>query len=171
MIETNRLILRIMREEDFAGMFKVFTDEKVMKSFNLLSFSLQHMQNWMERNLVHQNKYGYGLYSVFLKFNQELIGDCGLEHGQFEGRKCVEIGYDFQSKYWNKGYATEAAKAIKDHAIKKLNIDIRKICSFIRINNKASQRIAIKIGMQRVKEYETDGINYYLYAFSREYFI
>ena len=171
MIETNRLILRMMREDDFTDIFRIFTDEKVMKSFNLRSFSRQQMQNWMVRNLIHQKKYGYGLYSVLLKFNQALIGDCGLEHTQFEGRACVEIGYDFLSKYWNKGYATEASKAIKNHAIKKLKIDLRILCSFIRKNNTASQHIAEKLGMKKVKEYETHGINYYLYAFSSEYFI
>jgi ribosomal-protein-alanine N-acetyltransferase len=171
MIETNRLILRTMRKEDFADMLRIFTDENVMKSFNLRSFSRQQMQNWMDRNLNHQKKYGYGLFSVFLKSNQALIGDCGLEHTQFEGRACVEIGYDFLSKYWNKGYATEAAKAIKGHAIEKLKINLRILCSFIRKNNRASQCIAEKIGMQRIKEYNTNGVDYYLYAFSRGYFI
>lgn len=171
MIETRRLILRTMKEEDFNNIFRIFIDEKVMKSFNLRSFSRLQMQNWIERNLNHQKKYGYGLYSVILKLNQELIGDCGLEHTQFEGKECVEIGYDFLSRYWSKGYATEAATAIKDYAIKKLKIDIKVICSFIRENNKASQRVAEKIGMQRVKEYENYGVNYYLYAFSKELFI
>ena len=171
MIESRNLILRTMKEEDFNSMLRIFTDENVMKSFNLRSFSRLQMQNWMDRNLNHQKKYGYGLYSVILKLNQELIGDCGLEKTQFEGRECIEIGYDFLSKYWNKGYATEAAKSIKDYAIEKLKIDLRILCSFIRKNNRASQRVAEKIGMQRVKEYNTDGIDYYLYAFSRGYFI
>lgn len=171
MIETKRLILRMMREDDFNDMLRIFTDENVMKSFNLLSFSQQQMQIWMDRNLTHQKKYGYGLYSVFLRFNQELIGDCGLEHTEFEGKPCVEIGYDFLSKYWNQGYATEAVGAVKDYAIEKLKIDPGIMCSFIRINNKASQRVAEKSGMQRVKKYEVQRIKYYLYSFSRENFI
>jgi RimJ/RimL family protein N-acetyltransferase len=171
MIETNRLILRMMREENFADLLRIFTDKKVLKSFNLESFSQQQMQNWMDRNLNHQKKYGYGLYSVFLKSNQELIGDCGLEHTEFEGKPCVEIGYDFLSKYWNQGYATEAAGAIKDYAIEKLQIDSGEMCSFIRIKNKASQRVAEKIGMLKLKEYEKNKIKYYLYLFSSDYFI
>jgi RimJ/RimL family protein N-acetyltransferase len=171
MIETNRLILRLMKENDFDAIMKVFTDKNVMKSFNLQSFSREQMKKWMDRNLDHQNKYGYGLYSVILKSNQELIGDCGLEHTEFEEKPCVEIGYDFLSKYWNQGYATEAAKAVKDHAIEKLNIDPKSLCSFIRKNNKASQRVSEKIGMQKIKEYKTYDVDRYLYAFSKEYFI
>jgi RimJ/RimL family protein N-acetyltransferase len=160
-----------MNEDDIDDMLKIFTDKNVMKSFSLQSFSREQMKKWMNRNFDHQNKYGYGLYSVILKSNQELIGDCGLEHTEFEGKPCVEIGYDFLSKYWNQGYATEAAKAVRDYAIGKLNIDAKVICSFIRKNNKASQHVSEKIGMQKVKEYKANNIKYYLYAFSKEYFV
>ena len=88
-----------MNENDIDDMLKIFTDEKVMKAFDLTSFSREQMKKWVDRNLTHQNKYGYGLFSVILKSNQELIGDCGLEHTSFEEKPCVEIGYDFLSKY------------------------------------------------------------------------
>jgi RimJ/RimL family protein N-acetyltransferase len=160
-----------MNENDIDDMLKIFTDKNVLKSFDLQSFSREQMKKWVDRNLDHQNRYGYGLFSVILKSNQELIGDCGLGHTEFEEKPCVEIGYDFSSKYWNQGYATEAAKAVKDYAIEKLNIDTKVMCSFIRRNNKASHRVSEKIGMQKVKEYKANNIDYYLYAFSKEYFV
>jgi len=170
-IETDRLILRPMNEKDIEGMHRIFTDKNVMKSFDLQSFSREQMKEWVDRNLDHQNKYGYGLFSVIRKSNQELIGDCGLEHTDFEEKPCVEIGYDFLSRYWNQGYATEAAKAVKEYAIEELNIDSKTLCSFIRKNNTASQRVSEKIGMQRIKEYKAANIDCYLYAVSKEYFI
>ena len=170
MIRTNRLTLRLMNEDDLDDMLKIFTDENVMKSFNLKSFSRVQMKKWVDRNLDHQKKYGYGLFSVILKSNQELIGDCGLEHTEFKEKPCVEIGYDFLSEYWNQGYATEAAKAVKEYATEKINIDRKLLCSFIRKNNAPSQRVSEKIGMQKVKEYKANNVDYYLYAFSKEYF-
>jgi RimJ/RimL family protein N-acetyltransferase len=160
-----------MNESDLDDILKIFNDKNVMKSFNSHPFSREQMQKWVDRNLGHQNKYGYGLFSVILKSNHELIGDCGLEHIEFEEKPCVEIGYDFLSKYWNQGYATEAAKAVKDYAVVKLNINPKHLCSLIRKNNKASQRVSEKIGMQKVKEYQAHGIDYYLYALSKEHFI
>ncbi len=171
MIETDRLTLRLMNEDDADDMLKIFTDKNVMKSFSLRSFSREQMKKWVDRNLDHQKTYGYGLFSVILKSNQELIGDCGLEHSEFEGKPCVEIGYDFLSKYWNQGYATEAAMAVKDFALEKLNIEPRYLCSFIRKNNRGSQRVSEKIGMQKMKEYQAHGIEYCLYVLSKEYFI
>jgi ribosomal-protein-alanine N-acetyltransferase len=170
MIETDRLILRLMNENDLDDLMRIFTDTNVMKSFELRSFSRQQMREWLDRNLAHQKKHGYGLFSVILKSSQELIGDCGLEHTEFEGKPCVEIGYDFLSRYWNQGYATEAAKAVKEYATEELGIVSRHLCSFIRKGNRASQRVSEKIGMQRVKEYENSGIDRYLYALSKEYF-
>ena len=160
-----------MNEHDIDDMLRIFTDKNVMKSFDLHSFSREQMRKWIDRNLDHQNKYGYGLFSVILKSNQELIGDCGVEHTEFEEKPCVEIGYDFLSKYWNQGYATEAAKAVTEFVIEELSIDSKILCSFIRKNNRASQHVSEKIGMQRIKEYKASNIDRYLYAFSKEYFI
>jgi len=174
LIETDRLTLRLMNEEDIENMLRIFTDRNVMKSFGLesdLISSREQMKKWVDRNLDHQKKYGYGLFSVILKSTQELIGDCGLEHTEFEEKPCVEIGYDFLSKYWNQGYATEAAKAVKDYAVGRRNIDPKHLCSFIRKTNKASQRVSEKIGMRKIREYAVHDVDYCLYAFSKEYFV
>ncbi len=171
MIETSRLTLRLMTEKDFDGMMRIFTDPNVMKSFDEPPFTRERMKQWMDRNLSHQTTYGYGLFAVFLKSNRELIGDCGLEHTEFQGKPCVEIGYDFLSKYWNQGYATEAAAAVQDYARNQTNIDPKMLCSFIRLGNRASQRVSEKIGMQRIKEYRRNNIDYCLYAYSKDYFI
>jgi RimJ/RimL family protein N-acetyltransferase len=55
--------------------------------------------------------------------------------------------------------------------MEKLNIDPKSMCSFIRKNNKASQRVSEKIGMQEIKEYKAHDIDRYLYTFSKEYFV
>ena len=170
MIETDRLILRLMTESDFDDVFKIFTDEKVMQTFECDPFNPQQMRTWIKRNSAHQEKYGYGLFSVILKAENKLIGDCGLEHEQFNNKPCVEIGYDFLSEYWNQGYATEAASAVKDYAVHRVDIDLNSVCSYIRRQNQASIRVSEKIGMEKLLEYENHGIEYYLYGYSRAYF-
>ena len=163
MIETERLYLRMMKESDTDDMLGIFNEPKLMKAFGLESFSRERMVDWVSRNLEHQKTYGYGLFSVILKSNGKLIGNCGLECTTFEGRDCVEIGYDFSSAYWNQGYATEAALAVVDFSINNLDIDPRLLCSFIRKTNGPSIRVSEKIGMEKTKEYSNGGIDYYLY--------
>lgn len=58
------------------------------------------MERWVRRNLEHQERYGYGLYSVILRENDLLIGDCGPEHteihvkgGQYGAKHCPRLGH------------------------------------------------------------------------------
>jgi RimJ/RimL family protein N-acetyltransferase len=97
-----------------------------------------------------------------LKSGRELIGDCGLEHIQLDGVQVVEIGYDFRSEYWNQGFATEAATAVRDFAFSKLHLP--GLISLIRVGNESSKRVSEKIGMQYVADISLNGITYWKYA-------
>ena len=161
-LETPRLHLRLMRPSDLDGLLKIFRDPKVMASFNTDPFDRAQTQGWMERNLNHQVLHGYGLFSVILKSKGLLIGDCGLEHMNLDGDQVTELGYDFRSDYWNRGYATEAAIAVRDYAFNVLNLP--GLISLIRVGNQASRRVSEKIGMQLAAEIIQNGISYWKYA-------
>ena len=72
-LETTRLILRPMLAADIDDLLVIFTDPKVMALFDSPPFSREQMSGWLQRNLDHQEEYGYGLYSVILKSNDLLI--------------------------------------------------------------------------------------------------
>jgi [ribosomal protein S5]-alanine N-acetyltransferase len=165
-IETERLLLRPMEERDFDALLAMFTDPNVMAAFNLASFGRDDMRGWLDRNLAHQEAHGYGLFTVVLKATGAVIGDCGLEHGDFQGAACVELGYDLLSAHWNRGYATEAAARVRDLALGKLGIGRVELCSFIRVTNLASQRVSEKIGMRRILAYENRGTGYFRYGYT-----
>lgn len=159
-LETERLLLRPMLQADFDALLLIFTDPKVMDAFNHPPFTPEQMQRWLQRNLDHQNEYGYGLFSVILKENGELIGDCGLE--QMDDMNAAELGYDFRSAFWNLGYATEAACAVRDYAF-----DVRhlpQLISLIRVGNLASRRVAEKVGMILEEEFPRYGIQYWKFV-------
>ncbi len=164
MIETPRLLLRPMTGEDTDALLCIFSDPLVMHSFGGTLFDRPQMQRWINRNLQHQEQYGYGLFSVILKDTAVLIGDCGLEHMEVEGRPEVEIGYDFRSDYWRQGFATEAACAVRDFASRQLGLP--RLLSLIRPENVASRRVAGKVGMQREREIVRGGEPYWVYVFS-----
>jgi [ribosomal protein S5]-alanine N-acetyltransferase len=165
-IETGRLTLRPMIAEDVDPMLAIFTDPPVMAAFSLTSFSRPQMEEWVQRNLEHQEKYGYGLFSVILKSNGQLIGDCGLEQMEAEGHKFVELGYDFHSNYWHHGYATEAAIAVRDYSFNELNLTA--ISSIIRTGNEPSKRVAKRVGMSLLFEFTRFGnIKYWFYGLEK----
>jgi RimJ/RimL family protein N-acetyltransferase len=161
-LETPRLNLRMMKLSDLDDLLEIFGDPIVMASFNTNPFDRAQMEGWIHSNLSHQDKYGYGLFSVILKSNNTLIGDCGLEHMEVGGELTTELGYDFRSDYWNQGYATEAAMAVRDFAFNDLSLP--SLISLIRIGNQASRRVSEKIGMQLIDEIEMNGISYWKYG-------
>ena len=57
----------------------------------------------------------------------------------------TEIGWRLSSKYWGKGYATEAARAVLDYAFNVLNIE--QLVSFTTEKNVKSRRVMKKLGM------------------------
>ena len=167
-LETKRLILRPMQAADIDDLLVIFTDPEVMAAFDSPPFDRKQMSGWLQRNLDHQDEYGYGLFSVKHKANGLLIGDCGLEVMEVDGTRVAELGYDFQSDYWNQGFATEAAIAVRDYAFNVL--DLPQLISLIRVKNAASQRVSEKIGMGRISEFTNYGIQYWKYGLSRKMF-
>ena len=161
-LETKRLLLRPMRATDINALHLIFTDPRVMASFGGELLNRDQMMHWLTRNLDHQNQYGYGLFSVILKESGELIGDCGLERMDDSGQTVAELGYDFHSDSWNRGYATEAALAVRDYAFEILQLP--ELISLIRVGNLASKRVAEKVGMTLAEEFTRYGIQYWKYA-------
>ncbi len=164
-LETKRLILRPMLQTDFNALLLIFTDPKVMVAFNHPPFTNEQMQHWLHRNLDHQSQFGYGLFSVILKETGELIGDCGLE--QMDELGAAELGYDFRSAFWNQGYATESAIAVRDFAFDVLKLP--QLISLIRVGNLASKRVAEKVGMSLAEEFTRYDIQYWKYSLKNIY--
>jgi len=104
-LETPRLWLRPMQPADTEPLLAIFADARVMAAFATAPFDRAQMQQWVDHNLAHQATHGYGPFSVFLKTNGLLIGDCCLELMEVDGRVVAELGYDVRSDYWNQGYA------------------------------------------------------------------
>ena len=150
-----------MCADDVEALLIIFSDPKVMASFDGVLFDREQMERWVQRNLAHQAQYGYGLFSVFHRATQQLIGDCGLENMEVDGQPEAELGYDFLSDYWNQGLATEAAQAVRDYAFQMLKLP--RLVSLIRQGNHASRRVAEKTGMRLNAEVIRYGNAYWVY--------
>jgi len=155
-----------MQASDVDDLLHIFGDPKVMAVFGTAPFNREQMERWIKRNLEHQSRHGYGLFSVILKSEGLLIGDCGLEHMVVDGIQITELGYDFRSDHWNQGFATEAAGAVRDYAFQVLRLP--RLTSLVRIGNMASRRVAEKAGMQSAAEITRHGARYWQFAMAAE---
>jgi RimJ/RimL family protein N-acetyltransferase len=165
MIETTRLLLRPMHATDTTELLHIFADPVVMAAFDAAPFDRRQMEQWVRDNLAHQERHGYGLYTVIEKADGAVIGDCGLTVMDSGGVTEVELGYDFRRDRWGRGFATEAALAVRDAAF--LRLGLPRLISLIRHGNRASRRVAEKVGMTLERDIVRHTRPYWLYACSR----
>ena len=168
-LETERLFLRKMDQNDYDALCRILQDEATMYAYEG-AFNDEEVQQWLDRQLMRYEKYGFGLWAVVLKETGEMIGQCGLTMQPWaEKEEVLEIGYLFERRYWHNGYATEAAIACKHYAFDVLGAD--EVCSIIRDTNTASQNVAIRNGMTVkdtwTKHYRSVDIPHYRYAVQR----
>ena len=150
-LDTARLILRHMNQNDYKSLCKILQDEAVMYAYNGV-FSNNEVQEWLDRQLLRYRDFGFGLWAVVLKETNEMIGQCGLSVQPCKGRKVLEIGYLFQKACWHKGYASEAAKACKRYAFEHLKA--QEVFSIINDTNAASKKVALRNGMSLIDTWQ-----------------
>lgn len=147
MIETDRLILRTWRKDDILPFAEINRDEVVME-YLPKTLSPEETEQFYRRIVAEHDVYGYGLYAVEAKEDGRFIGYVGLHHFDFDApfSPGVEIGWRLAREYWDKGYATEAAKACLDYA-RKCGL-FNEVYSFTAVCNNRSERVMQKIGME-----------------------
>ena len=145
-IETKRLLLREMNQQDFSALFNIFSHPETMKHYPA-PFDKKRVKDWIEWNIQNYRNYGFGLWSVVLKETGQVIGDCGITIQNINGDLLPEIGYHVHKNYWKRGYGSEAAKAVRDYAFQ--NTDYEILYSYVKYTNLASASTAQKIGMKR----------------------
>ena len=161
-LETRRLVIRSFTTQDAPALHeRVFGDDEVMRFIPRgASPSVERTRGAVERFMRHERENGFALWAVELKDTGELIGDCGLYLVQGTGPE-VEVAYHFGKEWWNKGYATEAAKACLDFGFRECGLaEIIAICF---PEHAASRRVMEKAGMTFVgpaRYYDLDLVKY-----------
>jgi len=165
-METKRLILKEMTEDDFDALYRVLADSDIMQHYPY-TFDEARVRNWIARNRERYRIFGFGLWAVCLKETGEMIGDCGLTMQLIGGQIRPEIGYHIRADHQRKGYAAEAAKAVRDWTFR--NTPFQMVCSYMKYTNTPSARTAMAYGCKQVEEF-TDEENEItkVFAISRE---
>jgi len=108
--------------------------------------SVDHAQEFL-KGYSHYEQYNMGRWAVRSKSDHAFLGWCGLKtHDNGE----VDLGFRLHRKYWNQGYATEAAIGCLRYGFDRLNIPY--IIGRAMHENTASIRVLEKIGMTYWKD-------------------
>lgn len=108
-LETERLLLREMTENDLDDLKEILMDGPTMYAYEG-AFTEEETRGWLEGQFRRYRENGFGLWAVVLKETGEMIGQCSLSWQDADlGEPVLEVGYLFKRKHWRRGYAAEAA--------------------------------------------------------------
>lgn len=163
-LETDRLILRQFSTEDAEFILELVNEPSFIQNIGDRGVrTLEDARSYILRvAITSYEKNGFGLYLVLLKESDESIGMCGLI--KRDGLEDVDIGYAFLPRYWSKGYAMEAARAVKDYA--RDVIGLKRLVAITDPENEDSIRILEKIGLkyEKMVRLSADDIELKLFA-------
>ena len=149
-LETERTILRELSYADYEDLAEILRCPRTMYAYEH-GFSHAEVRAWLERQLERYAADGFGLWAVVDRLSGAFLGQCGLSIQEVDGVGELEVGYLFNRRFWHRGYATEAALACRDYAVRVLGRD-RVVCT-VRDTNLASRRVAERLGMRVEKRF------------------
>ena len=152
-IETERLILRTWQDSDFRRFTLMNQDPLVMEFFPKTLSQEESADSYRRITDFIQQK-GFGLFAAEEKGSEEYMGFIGFNQPTFSSyfTPCIEIGWRLDRRFWNRGFATEGAKACLAYGFSSL--DFKEVVSFTSTINKKSINVMKKIGMAFDGEFE-----------------
>ena len=146
-LETERLILRELKEEDAEMMFKNWaSDDEVSKYVRWSTHKdVEETKEYIKIEIERCKEKDYYNWGIVLKENQELIGAIGAFPSE-EGR--TELGYNISKKYWRNGYTTEALKKVLEYLTN--DVEIHRYRCAHAVLNPASGAVMKKAGFKYV---------------------
>ena len=139
-LETERVVLRAPRPEDAKAIARLANDRRIAENTTRIPhpYHLGDAETFIDA--VNKSD---GELAFLITLDDEPIGACGL--AKLDGT-VPDLGYWLGAPYWGNGYATEAARAVIDHAFTTLGYEV--LQAGARVTNPASRRVLEKCGFQ-----------------------
>jgi RimJ/RimL family protein N-acetyltransferase len=138
-LETDRLVLRAPRPNDAGALARLINDRRI--AVNTARIPYPYSVEDADQFIAAVNKQG-GEAAFLITLDGALIGGCGVAQSDSGS----ELGYWVGVPFWGQGFATEAARAVIDHAFGNLGHGVLEAGA--RVSNPASRRVLEKCGFQ-----------------------
>jgi RimJ/RimL family protein N-acetyltransferase len=158
MIETERLLLRSWREEDFPDFIASTNKPAVMRWLGGVQDPEALRQRLASAFMPWQEERGFTFWVMERKADRELIGFCGLKIADDEGSPVFglhEVGWRLREDAWGRGYAKEAAIASLDFAFDRLGVE--QVVALTVFGNEPSWGLMERLGMTRRPDLDYEG--------------
>lgn len=142
-LTTERLVLRPVTAHDHAVLLTHWTLPDVRRFlFDGEALSAAEVTETIEDSTRDFAAAGYGIWLIKEEHGTGLVGTTGLRPLEDSG---LEIFYSLAPGSWGKGYATEAARAVVEHALGPLGLP--EVLAEVDEGNAASVAVVRRLGM------------------------
>jgi len=140
-LETARLILRAPTLADAKALAMLVNDRRIAE----MTLRIPHPNTLADTEafLATANQPGGETVFLITARDDTILGACGIAR---RAGQPPELGYWLGVPYWGRGYATEAARAVIDHAF--ADLGCAALVAGARVSNPASRRVLEKCGFQ-----------------------
>ncbi|HYG73098.1 MAG TPA: GNAT family N-acetyltransferase [Actinomycetota bacterium] len=163
-IRTERLVLRPVALDDLDDYAAMFANPEVMRFIgDGTTATLEESREWVSTSVERNARLGWDMRTL-RRTDGTFVGRCGIAIRDLDHGTEHEIAYALARGHWGSGYATEAASAVRDHA---LAGGRRRLISLVAHDNAASARVATKVGMVPERDVEFHGWTCTMFALER----
>jgi len=157
-METERLELRLLSEDDLDAWADFLGDAEATRLLHTPDAVtdpervLGGLRRW-----VAMTEGPIGMYALVERESGETVGFVGFVRRELDWGEEIELGWLIRRAYWRRGYATEAARALRP-------LVPGRIVSMIRVENGASANVARKLGMSIERELDYYGFRTHVWV-------
>lgn len=162
-LETERLILREFREDDFPIYERLSADPSVMRYLGGKTFNQAEAWRHMAFMVGHWTLRGYGYFALEEKESGQFIGRAGFIYPT--GWPGFELGWTVAPTHQRRGFAFEVSQRLLKYAFE--DLDKSHVISLIHRDNTPSRRVAEKLGETVEGETEVLGMPVLIYGIDR----
>lgn len=143
---TERLALRRFGPEDLDHLAALYAEPEVARYVggprNRAEAALMLQQRMLE---YYERHPGLGIWLTEERGSGAAVGLHLLNH--IQGEPDIQLGYLLLPAYWGLGYATEGGAALLRHGFE--DMALQRIVAITHLDNLASQRVLLKLGLVR----------------------
>jgi RimJ/RimL family protein N-acetyltransferase len=152
-IRTDRLLMRRWQESDRAPFAALNADPEIMRYFPAM-LDRGESDAFVDRIEARFDQQGFGLWALELAETGEFLGYTGLNPlpDGVPGANGMEVGWRLARTAWHQGYATEAARAAVDVALRAVGLPA--VWSMTAVLNVPSIAVMRRIGMTEVTRFD-----------------
>ena len=143
---TEHFIIKELSVEDIDELYRICQTPSIKKYVHEFDDNLSVEKEKHQAYIKNIYRfYGFGLWGVYFKENNQLIGRCGIEYRHLNGEDIYELGYLLDQQHQGFGYAKEFVMETLNYCFLELNI--HRIVAVIEQSNTRSIHLAEQVGM------------------------